>query len=207
MELWLKEFGKFGLAILASIIAGFIVQIITKYWLETNEVIIPSPLQASIIVNRPSGYIDIWLFGLSAVIMMAIPMIWACMDIPWTIRLSALSLSAIVFVISPFIAREILSTKVNPVQSITGRVLNPYGHYRVLVHPVRVPDCWVQRTILPDQTGNWETACFFGGSSRERFEIIAVASRDQFPWREGAVVPCDRLLQYPDRYIRRVTKR
>ncbi len=94
----------------------------------------------------------------------------------WTKILgSAGGIVLIGFLLSLFV----LEPKVGPMTDIGGWASDQSRSYYLLVRPVGSALCWLQSPIplLPGQDGKWNTTAFFGGTTGQRFEIIAIASK------------------------------
>lgn len=78
-----------------------------------------------------------------------------------------------------FITLFVLEPKVGPMTDIGGWASDQSRSYYLLVRPVGSALCWLTSPIplLPGQDGKWNTTAFFGGTSGQRFEIIAIASK------------------------------
>ena len=68
---------------------------------------------------------------------------------------------------------------------IEGRVINDRWNVRLLIHPIEGTSFFVQIPPVPDQKGVWRTACRFGGSGGQMFEVLAIASPDSIALDTG----------------------
>lgn len=70
---------------------------------------------------------------------------------------------------------------------------------RVLLHPLKSEEWFVQQIPVPDESGRWRIECIFGGSSQERFEILAIASHEDISLERGQTILPNEI---PDRVYR-----
>lgn len=70
---------------------------------------------------------------------------------------------------------------------------------RVLLHPLKSEEWWVEQIPVPDESGRWRIECTFGGSSQERFEILAIASHEDIPLERGQTILPNKI---PDKVYR-----
>lgn len=63
---------------------------------------------------------------------------------------------------------------------VEGTVTNPDAKVRVVVHPMKIPDRWVQPDVTVDEDSTWKVQIYIGepGSAHvgEHFEIMAFAN-------------------------------
>ena len=76
---------------------------------------------------------------------------------------------------------------------VKGLVAGERWLINLLVHPLRTPDWWVQQVPISDQRGRWEARAVFGGSSGERFQLLAIAVPEGSLFREGDVIHAEQI--------------
>ena len=76
---------------------------------------------------------------------------------------------------------------------VKGLVAGERWRINLLVHPLRTPDWWVQQVPISDQRGRWEARAVFGGSSGDRFQVLAIAVPEGSLFREGDVIHAEQI--------------
>lgn len=66
---------------------------------------------------------------------------------------------------------------------IQGSVSNPHSRVYVMVHPLTVPEMWVQNPPVVGADGSWQTYAYFGTTTLglgDQYEVVAIASDENF---------------------------
>lgn len=96
----------------------------------------------------------------------------------------------------------LLEPRVGPITDISGVGDDPTRSYYLFVRPVGSDRCWLQSPIplLPSQDRRWNTTAFFGGAKGQRFEIIAIASKQPLHSPPTAGADMQHIFNKPDSY-------
>ncbi len=66
---------------------------------------------------------------------------------------------------------------------VQGSVNNPHSKVHVIIHPLTVPEMWVQNPPIVSADGSWQTNVYFGTSTLgigDKYEVVAIATGENF---------------------------